>query len=110
MKGLPFGGLIIMFFGLLGVGRADTYTLTDLGPVTNLDARIVLAGINIRGFVAATFVTNNVLQARLFTGTWTNLGTLGGTNSYADGLNDSNRVVGSSLLADGVTNHAFLWT
>ena len=110
MKGFLFGGFAIIIFGLAGVGRADTYTLTDLGPVTNLDARIALAGINLRGFVAETFATNSVLQARLYTGSWTNLGTLGGSNSYADGLNDSNRVVGNSLLADGVTSHAFLWT
>lgn len=40
----------------------------------------------------------------------TDLGTLGGDNSYALGINDSGVVVGYSLLSDNVTTHAFLWT
>jgi probable HAF family extracellular repeat protein len=37
------------------------------------------------------------------------LGTLGGTNSFAAGVNDSDRVVGASSRADGFV-HAFSWT
>ena len=40
----------------------------------------------------------------------TDLGTLGGNNSYALGVNDSGEVVGYSYLADNVTTHAFTWT
>ena len=111
MKGFPTRGLAVMLLAGAVAGRADTYTLTDLGSVTtNLEARSVMAGINSRSFVVQTFVTNGVPQARLYTGAWTNLGTLGGFNSFAEGLDESNRVVGSSLLPAGATNHAFLWT
>jgi probable HAF family extracellular repeat protein len=38
------------------------------------------------------------------------LGTLGGTISYALGINDHGVVVGFSYLADNITAHAFLWS
>lgn len=37
------------------------------------------------------------------------LGTLGGSTSRANGINDLTQVVGSSSLADNSTQHAFLW-
>src|SRR5690349_10949712 len=37
------------------------------------------------------------------------LGTLGGAESTAYGINDAGQVVGGALLADGA-EHAFLWT
>jgi probable HAF family extracellular repeat protein len=40
----------------------------------------------------------------------TDLGTLGGDNSYALGINDSGQVVGYSYLADNFTYHSFIWT
>jgi len=40
----------------------------------------------------------------------TDIGTLGGDNSYALGINDSGVVAGYSYLSDNVTTHAFLWT
>ncbi len=41
--------------------------------------------------------------------TGTILGTLGGSTSRANGINDLTQVVGSSSLADNSTEHAFLW-
>jgi len=38
------------------------------------------------------------------------LGTLGGSNSYAYALNDDGSIVGASETADGYFIHAFLWT
>jgi probable HAF family extracellular repeat protein len=40
---------------------------------------------------------------------WVDIGTLGGTTSQANGLNDSGEVVGWSLLPDKA-KHAFSWT
>ncbi len=37
------------------------------------------------------------------------LGTLGGTNSEAFGINNSQQIVGFSTLSDSSTRHAFLW-
>jgi probable HAF family extracellular repeat protein len=42
-------------------------------------------------------------------GVWTDLGTLGGRNSYARGINPTGQVVGDSETATGQT-HAFLWS
>src|ERR1700680_83879 len=55
---------------------------------------------------------NGDVHAFLWTevGGFQDLGTLGGTGSYAYGINKSGEVVGYSLLADGTTYHAFLWT
>jgi len=38
------------------------------------------------------------------------LGTLGGSTSSANALNDSGMVVGDSMLAHDADSHAFLWT
>src|SRR4029077_14908622 len=40
----------------------------------------------------------------------TDLGTLGGDTSYANGINDSGEVVGYSYLAGDTNPHAFAWT
>jgi probable HAF family extracellular repeat protein len=42
-------------------------------------------------------------------GTTTGLGTLGGTNSWASGINDRGAVVGGAQVAGDATWHAFLW-
>lgn len=39
----------------------------------------------------------------------TNLGTLGGNSSQANGINDFTQIVGTSSLATGTAQHAFLW-
>ena len=38
------------------------------------------------------------------------LGTLGGSDSYATKVNDAGQVVGYSYIAGDVENHAFSWT
>lgn len=76
--------------------------------VTSIPVRI-----NKRGeFVGYYSGTSLAARAFIWTAATGNLdmGTLGGNGSAAFGINDYTQVVGSSRLADNVTQHAFLWT
>jgi probable HAF family extracellular repeat protein len=98
---------------VLGNSRAAgaTYRLEDLGPLTNAGGREDAKpyAINTAGKVAAANATGGAYRGWIYGGSWTNLGTLGGTESIAGGLNDSDQVAGYSLTAGGLTR-AFLWT
>lgn len=53
----------------------------------------------------------SVDSAFLYTGgTMENLGTFGGMNSYASGINNNGQVVGQADLTGGTSSHAFLYT
>jgi len=88
-----------------------SYSLTDLGPLTDVSGRTDSQpnGINNLSQVAAVNAVNGSYRALLYDGSWTNLGTLGGTESLAFGVEDSGRVAGDSQTSSGET-HAFLWT
>ena len=96
---------------LLGTAAGQTYSVEDLGPLSDLPGRTDSGphGINRSGDVAAANVTNGSYHAILYNGSWKDLGTLGGNESIAAGLNDSAQVVGYSQTSAGDTN-AFLWT
>jgi probable HAF family extracellular repeat protein len=96
---------------LLGTAAGQTYSVEDLGPLSDLPSRTDSGpyGINLSGDVAAANVTNGSYHAMLYNGSWKDLGTLGGSESLAGGLNDSAQVVGYSQTSAGDTN-AFLWT
>ena len=105
--------LVWMLVLLTGVNCswAGTYSVTDLGVLTDLSGRTDAKpnGINNAGLVAGANVVSDAYRAVLYGGAWTNLGTLGGTESLGGGLNASNQVIGSALTASGET-HAFIWT
>jgi probable HAF family extracellular repeat protein len=87
------------------------YTVTDLGTYAD-KAGQTLSGpraINSAGQLAGINVIGGSYRGLVYGGSWTNLGTLGGTDSYAAAINGSARVVGYSLNASGL-DHAFLWT
>jgi probable HAF family extracellular repeat protein len=71
----------------------------------------IALGVNASGnSVGEAETQSGPIHAALWTGTTqvTDLGTLGGTASVARSINDSNQVVGSSLLGSGATR-AFGW-
>jgi len=93
------------------VALGQKYSVTDLGAYTDNSGQ-TLSGpraINGVGQLAGINVVGGSYRGLVYGGSWTNLGTLGGTDSYAAGINSSERVVGYSLNASGL-DHAFLWT
>lgn len=96
---------------VLGVG-AQVYSVKDLGLYSDLPSHEPPSrpnAINTSGRVAAANTITGAYRAWLYGGAWTNLGTLGGDESLALGINDSNRVVGYSANASGI-KRGFLWT
>src|SRR6185295_19888643 len=76
--------------------------LTFNGPIRPYVLRC-LACVVASGLLASTATAQIVSVA-------TDLGTLGGVNSCAYGVNVNGQVVGMSDLADNAGQHAFLWT
>ena len=99
-------------FGIhLARASAQLYTVTDLGTLTDNGGQSLSGprAINRFGQMAGINVAGGSYQGFIYGGAWTNLGTLGGTDSYAAGINSANQVAGYSSTTAG-TNHAFLWT
>lgn len=104
--------------GPYGQGTFDSHayvyrdgTMTDLGTLSG-HAYSSAAAINAGGLVAGVSrerAGDGVRRAFLHDGAgMVDLGTLGGAESWASGINDSGTVVGVSTMADGGV-HAFLY-
>src|SRR3954469_23342798 len=91
--------------------------MTDLGTLGGTQS--FGNGLNTNGQVAGESYTTGNAATRAFlwkpttpggaSGTMYNLGTLGGTNSYAYGINATGQVTGASDKTGDSKTHAFLW-
>jgi probable HAF family extracellular repeat protein len=86
----------------------SAYHATLLGSLDG--APLVPTGINSSGDVSGYYISGGQNHAFLYSGgVAAGLGTLGGSSSYAFGLNDAGQVVGESRVAGGA-NHAFIYS
>jgi probable HAF family extracellular repeat protein len=88
------------------------YSLTDLGELVDLTGRTDSKpyAINELGVIAGSDVSGGAYHALVYTNSWKDIGSLGGSESLAEGINDSGRVVGYSFTAGNAATNAFLWT
>ena len=97
--------------------HAASYTVTDLGTLGGTES--FGSGLNAGGQVAGASYTTGGAAYHTFlwkpttpngaSGTKTDLGTLGGTESFGNGLNASGQVTGESSTTGDAATHAFLW-
>jgi probable HAF family extracellular repeat protein len=91
--------------------QGPLYSVRDLGPLSNLAGRSDAGprGINSLARVAGANAVGGFYEAMLWTNAaWQDLGTLGGNESLAAGLNDLDQLVGYAQIATGQTN-GFIW-
>jgi probable HAF family extracellular repeat protein len=88
---------------------------TSANGIKNIGNNHIATGVNASGEVIGTLngLTFVNQQAGLWNGSWTGLGTLGGSGSEGFGINDYGQAVGMSYIAAPtgyIIGHAFLWT
>jgi probable HAF family extracellular repeat protein len=98
-----FGGVITFNRHPFAFDTAS-HAVTDLGAFGMSDA----ADIDEHGRVAGT-VDGRAAVVDLGTGTVTDLGTLGGTSSFATAISDDGLVVGSAQITGNSAFHAFVY-
>jgi probable HAF family extracellular repeat protein len=105
--------LAIAFAGAIPAFAHAEYAVVDLGALVSASTggSSSVGAINATRQVALTNSLDGLTTRALLysTGSTVNLGTLGGADSAASGINDAGQVVGRSKTTAGVT-HAFVWT
>lgn len=105
--------LLILSGGLAGITApavsqpAPTYSVTDLGT---LGGNSYAYELDLRGQVTGTYDSpdGNRRAFIYFRGVMTDLGTLGGSWAYGNGINERGEVVGNSETGEGL-QHAYFW-
>lgn len=103
---------LILAASVSGIASADVpqYMVTDFGVLGPLGDYSGITAASSAGAVVGTAGDGTYTRAILYDGSAHDLGTLGGTNSYAYGANTSNHVVGASETTVGdYTQHAFYY-
>jgi probable HAF family extracellular repeat protein len=111
---------LLCLFSALSVtaaAHAASYTVTDLGTLGGTES--FGSGLNASGQVAGAAYTTGSAAYHTFlwkpntpngaSGTKIDLGTLGGTESFGNGLNASVQVTGESFTTGDAAERAFLW-
>ena len=95
---------LVLAMVLVWPAAATTYTIVDLGSVqpygVNSSGQVVGYKVAASGFFHAVLCSGGVIH---------DLGTLGGTTSYAFGIDDGGQVVGQAYNSSGY-GHAFLYS
>ena len=111
--------LLCLFCALsfTAAAHAASYTVTDLGTLGGTES--FGSGLNASGQVTGASYTSGDVAYHTFlwkpttpngaSGTKTDLGTLGGTQSFGNGINASGQVTGESSTTGDAADHAFLW-
>src|SRR6478752_202912 len=109
--------LLALALSVPTAAQAASYTVTDLGMLGGTESSG--SALNASGHVAgSSYTTGDAAQhAYLWrptvsggaSGAMTDLGTLGGTQSFGNGLNASGQVAGESFTTDDAASRAFLW-
>src|SRR6476659_3615711 len=97
--------------------HAASYTVTDLGMLGGTESSG--SALNAGGQVTGSSYTIGDAGQHAYlwkptvsggaSGAMTDLGTLGGTQSFGNGLNASGQVAGESFTTDDAASRAFLW-
>jgi probable HAF family extracellular repeat protein len=93
----------------VGAAAAASYTISECHE--GIWLYLNLGGLyNVGGYRIAYMLDDNGFYTRLdHNGTLTDIGTLGGSVSQLNNVNDKGQVVGTSYVAGDVATHAFIW-